>query len=412
VLLPVLLVLFAILAAGVFAYGTEPFWASHGARGLDFIIWSRRLEWLLVFAALLLCIALIGLVISKKRRVWWLIGLLPVLALFFHRFTMGPAVGYSAVQDPKFVSAKEIQGEPTDELIVGIVVDSEPYAFPYSALQRTPVVVATLGEKRVIVLWSALSNRAQTFTAARDLRAQDLEIVSSPDNALLVYNSRLGEFINGVTGRRTGGEIPTGFKDLIPVVKTTWRQWQADHPDTKVMIDRVRGLFSTPQQPRFAMPGGNNDIRKVCVVACTQPIAVPSELVTDHPLNLTSGQTSLMLVRIDGIVHAFNRELPGDLVPRFSVGSDPKHANVAWLDSDTNSEWSASGAVVEGTKEMHGTAMSAIPVEDDLYWNVMKFWYPELHLATDTEIAAAGVVKSPKNVEKPTTRRRRTAPRG
>jgi hypothetical protein len=149
------------------------------------------------------------------------------------------------------------------------------------------------------------------------------------------------------------------------------------------------------------------ETRKVCVVACTQPIAVPSELITNRPLNLTSGQTSLLLVRIDGVVHAFNRELPGDLVPRFALGSDPKHKTVAWIDSDTNSQWSDAGAVVDGPKEMHGISMSTIPVQEDLYWNVMKFWYPDLHMATGAEIAAAATVAPAQSKSQPTRNRKK-----
>jgi len=41
--------------------------------------------------------------------------------------------------------------------------------------------------------------------------------------------------------------------------------------------------------------------------------------------------------------------------------------------------------------------MASIPEEEGLHWNVMKFWYPDLHLATDAEIAAVGVAKSLKS---------------
>lgn len=411
-LVPVLLVLLALLAAGVFAYGTEPIWASLSPHGLSLILWSRRLEWPLLITALLLCIVLLILVVSNKRRAWWLIGLLPVLSLFYHRFSAGPAAGLSSVQDPVFLSAMDAAKEvESSDLLVGIVVDSQPYAFRFWALHYTPVVVVTIRDKRVVLLWSEYANRALAFTAARDVRAEDLEIVCSPANALLVYNTRLGEFINGVTGRTTRGGNPTGFRDRIAVVKTTWQRWSSAHPDTK-LAKPTAGLIAEAAQPRYAMGGSDPallDARKVCVVACTQPIAVPTESITDHPLNLTSGQTSLLVVRIDGQVRAFNRELPGDLVPRFSITSDPKHKNVAWLDSDTNSEWSPSGTMVEGPKEMHGYGMTSVPVEDDLYWNVMKYWYPDLHFATDAEIAAAGVVPGRQPPEKPAGRRKKGA---
>ena len=38
--------------------------------------------------------------------------------------------------------------------------------------------------------------------------------------------------------------------------------------------------------------------------------------------------------------------------------------------------------VVEGKKEFRGKRLPPVPVEDDLYWGVMKYWYPELQLTS------------------------------
>jgi hypothetical protein len=273
-------------------------------------------------------------------------------------------------------------------------------------------LIRTGREKPVVLFWSAWANRALAFYADRDLRASDLDIVSTPDDSLLVYNSRLGEFINATTGVTTAGAVPTGIHAPLPVYKTTWLNWRTVHPDTLIAALRgADGDFSAPQPQKDPLPGNDpalTDRRRVCLVASTQPLAVPMNAVTDRPLNLTSGQTPVLLVRVNGMVRAFSRELPGDLVPRFSPFVDAKHKNVAWIDSDTNSEWTDTGIQVEGPKDMHGMTLRPLTVEDDDYFNVLKFWYPDLHIASDQEIAAAAVVeKAP--VEKPPTKRRRNS---
>ena len=405
-LLPVILILLALLAAACLAYGTEPVWASYGVHGIDVIIWSRRLEWPIIFVAILLCLILLGLVISNQRRAWWLIGLLPVLVLFYHRMSAGPAVGLQCVQDLPLVDGSI----PGDDMVVGLILDGQPCAVPYSTLAVDPVIIHTGREKPVILFWSAYANRAQAFIASRDLRASDLEIVSTPENALLVYNSRLGEFINGLTGRTARNAVPTGIHQPVNVLKCTWRSWLAAHPDTKLMsAPSSRSGASQPQQPRYAMPGIDiKESRRICVVAATQPIAMDSVLITDRPLNLTTGQTSLLVVRVNGVARAYNRELPADLVPRFSLITDPKHKTAAWIDSDTNSEWSNTGEWVDGPKEMHGTTLSPIPMEDDLYSNVMKFWYPNLHEATAAELATAIAEPAKAQPDRPISKRRRS----
>ena len=37
---------------------------------------------------------------------------------------------------------------------------------------------------------------------------------------------------------------------------------------------------------------------------------------------------------------------------------------------------------MEAKKEFRGKRLAALPVEDELYWGVMKYWYPELQLVS------------------------------
>jgi hypothetical protein len=399
---PLILLITATLLAAVVAYGTESSIGSIGRHGIDVILWSRRLQWPLAVTAILLCVVLVVMVVSARRRAWWLIGLLPVLALFTHRFITGPATRFHSIDDPAMVPADQATFlAPSDE-IVGVSRDGVDYAFPYSVLFHNPVVVLSDRAGGMVLLWSPLANRALVFTAARDLRARDLDIVSQPNDALIVFNSRLGQFINGVTGKTTDGSVPVGFLQPLTPTKTSWAHWISRHPKTvQVMLPPTNAWQNSPNQPvapAYAAAGDRGslpDDRRVCLVATTQPVAVPSEMVTDRPLNLVSGRTSILLVRLNGVVRAFNRQLPLDLVPRFEPTTDPKHPSVAWIDSDTGSEWSIGGQALEGPKEMINTRLAPLPVEDDVYLGVMQIWYPTLHMATEQELTQATSVEKP-----------------
>jgi hypothetical protein len=408
-LLPIVLILLAILAAAGFAMGTLPYWGAYH-HGIEVILWSRRLEWPLLTTAVLLCLGLAAVVLLGKKRPVWLIGILPVLYLVAHRINHAPGAGFFPIQDPIFIRPAQASSLPASDLVIGVIAEGKPTAFPCTSLYKYPIIIRTGREKPMVLLWSPWANRALAFNCDRELRAGDLEIVCPVRDTFVIYNSRLGEFINAMTGQKFDGSTPTDFHGPIETVQTTWAQWQALHPDTVIAaLKGADGDFSKPLLPKDPLPESDPtfaDHRKVCIVACTQPIAVPSDAITDKPMNLDSGQTPVLLVRINGIVRAFSRELPGDLIPRFAPGSDPKHKNVIWIDSDTNSEWSDTGTVVQGPREMLGTSLRPLVVEDDLYWGLMKFWYPDLSLATDEQIKASTVVeKAP--VEKPTQRRRR-----
>ena len=139
--------------------------------GLEIILWSRRLQWPLVSVSLIACILLIALAISGRRRAWWLVGLAPVLALFAHRFALGPAAGRTNIaENPAFVSAD--QAKILDEdWIVGLTFGDDHFAYPYAALFSTPIVIQADHEKRMMLIWSAYANRApRRFDRARPER--------------------------------------------------------------------------------------------------------------------------------------------------------------------------------------------------------------------------------------------------
>ena len=50
------------------------------------------------------------------------------------------------------------------------------------------------------------------------------------------------------------------------------------------------------------------------------------------------------------------------------------------IDVDTNTGWSSSGIAVDGAKKMRGHKLRPIDVQEDLYWGVIKYWYPDVQL--------------------------------
>jgi hypothetical protein len=382
VLLPLLLIALAVGAAAIMAYGTDPSLAQH-AHGLGMIMFSRRLEWPLVALSLILCIALLALVISNKRRAWWLIGLAPVLALFFHRFAP-PADGKLYVVD--FVQAAQQLVPRDDAWVVGVAFEGQSYALPYAALYRMPVVFITDYDKRLVVFWSAYGNRAQAFRVARDFKPRDLEIVSSPNDTVLIYDRRLGQFIVALTGLSPTSGKPIGIGSPIPTIKTTWAVWRKLHPDTHLMGGfENTAAPAVPIQPKMA--GKNVDgipaEKRVALVPTTQPIAIDADAITPKPANITTGPLRLLIYRdaSTGFIHAMDRNVTEDLFPTFRILTTPnkKFPDAFFTDSDSNSLWTIDGKAIEGP--LKGKEMKKVAIEDDLYWGVMKTWYPELQLA-------------------------------
>jgi hypothetical protein len=367
VILPLILSVLATLFAAFMAYGVHPGWA-HYSWGIGLIILARRLQWPLIALSLILCITLLGLVISGKRRVFWLIALLPVLAMFAHRFLTAPANRYSIVDEPAFVTAEKAAHLADDDYVVGLTLSGQAYAYPYSVLFYNPVVVQSDRQQRMLLIWNARANAATPLETSRDLKARELDIVGDPADSILLYNGRRGEFIVGLTGRLRDGRRPGNVEkdEPLPVAKVTWKEWRSEHPETQVMLPPGRRLG--PKAP----------LRSEMSVALvgSAGLAVKTDQIGASPINASAGSIPVLLFRdqATGKVKAFDRHVEQDLIPQFSANRDGRRKNSFMVDSDTNTGWSASGVAIEGDKQWRGRKLAPIPVQEDVSWSAVQYW--------------------------------------
>lgn len=389
--LPLIVIGLDVFFAAIMAYGTHPNLAQF-SHGLDLILISRRFQWLLVAAAMLLAIILIAMVVSAKRRAWWLIGLAPVLALFFHRFSTDSFRALEIIENPTFITAQQAGMIRDEDEVVGLIFADVAYAYPYAALFAGPVVIQSDHDRRMILFWSCFANRAQAFEITRELKGRDLEIVSMPANALLVYNSRLGQFINGLTGLtqplgRQLGDKPAGVRDPIRTWKTSWSTWRSLHPQTLV-LQSSRPLAHAPTAPVLPHyklprePGESSNNLRIAMIQTLPPLALPENAIADKPLNLTAAGQTVLVYRDprSGALRAFDRRIEQDLFLRFVLNTDTRRPKAFVVDTATNTAWNSDGTALDGTRK--GAKLTPIPTDDSLYWPVMKYWYPDLSIIT------------------------------
>jgi hypothetical protein len=379
----------ATALAGVVGYGTHPVWAQY-ARGLDFILLSRQLQWPFIALSLIATIALLATIIAGRRGAWWLIGLAPVLALFGHRFATDPAAGMAAIENPTFVAPDAAGGfVDNDDYVVGVTFEGKNYAYPYAALYSTPAVIHAQHDKRVLLMWSAPANRALAYTVGREIKARDLDIVSTPANALLMYDTARGVFINGLTGKTTDGQKPRAFLHPVGTSKMPWWKWRVAHPDTLIMAPAGRLSAGAPRQPmRPVYPMPRMALKhpveaSVALIGLERPAAMLSASLGAAPANLSADGAPVLAFRdpLTNVARSFRRNVD-DLSPRFRLNRDTTRKDVLFVDTDTSSGWNAAGVAVDAKKEFRGKRLAAVPVEDELYWGVMKYWYPELQMTS------------------------------
>ena len=377
--LPFLILFVALAASSLLTLGTHPFWAQF-AHGLQLILFTRRFQWPLVGIIVVCAMLLVVLIVMGRKRAWWLIGLVPLLMLFAHRFIGDPAHAMQICSQAQFIPADQANYVHDEDEVVGVVLGVQAYAYPYNILFQTPVVMNAQRDQRLLLLWSPFANRALATTIDRSIKSSELEIISMPANALLIYNSRQGQFINGVTGLTADGKKPAGFETTEPALKMPWKQWRSMHADTLVLLppsDWQQGLPSAPVKPYYPMPGGRKVTSARAALAMAPfPCLVPEDKVGLQPLNMTVKQSPLLMLRGgDGQMRIFRRQANGDLTPRFYPASDAKIRTVSLTESDSASGWTSQGLAVAGA--LKGEKLLPYPVEDDVYEDVVKYWYPE-----------------------------------
>ncbi|MBV8780687.1 MAG: DUF3179 domain-containing protein [Phycisphaerae bacterium] len=384
-LLPILLIGGAVFAAAVTAYGMDPELAQFN-HGIQIITISRRLEWPLIIISLALCVALLGLIITGRRRAWWAIGLGVVLALFVRGLSSIYRPPITLLESPPMVEANKAQPfVAAQEYVVGFRMADKYFALPYHQLAAFPLVMLSDFDQRALVIWSATANAAIVLPLDRDASPRELEVVSTPADSLLLFDRKLGQFIVGVTGRTVAGRRPIGMGDALPVEKMPFDHWANAHPDTRVMaVVASSSLPMTPLLPRLHFPIESPDSaqRRVSLLATTQPAAIPNDATFTGTRGITVGKTVVLLMRESAVapLRAFDRQAADDLFLTFAPvrRPDKKRPTATLKDAESGSFWTNQCKAIDGP--LKGTQLREIPIRHDLYWGVMKFWMPDLQL--------------------------------
>ncbi len=354
--------------------------------GLDWIVLTRRFQWPVVIVSLLGCLALIGLVIAGRRRVWWLLALVPVLFLFYQRFAGETWRHLSILEGPPLINAERATFLKADAPVIGLVFEESPYAYPCGSLAQAPVILHQEADKRLILMYSPYAGRAMAYAVDHSVKARELDIVSMPANAMLLYNSRIGQFINAFTGLTLDGHRPAGMLHPIQTYRTTWGKWLAEHPDTKVLgttysagLDKVQGRFAYPVVNSSGALNPPPEAR-VGLLATTRPVAIQTEKIRVGPevFNISAGGVSLLIFRDKSGLHIFDRAVKGDLFPKFVRKTVQKKPEVAFTEGDTNSLWTIEGRCVEGPAK--GVQLRRVQIEEDLPWGTVHAFYPEVEV--------------------------------
>jgi hypothetical protein len=290
-------------------------------------------------------------------------------------------------KDPKqiptiyHVSDTETDYLLNDSIVVGVVVDGAPKAYPLMILDRHEVVNDHIGETYLIVSYCPLTNSPLVFTRP----TQTSFGVSGKlfRNNLVLYDN-VSEtlwsqiYMRGIQGEQKGTPL-----DYHPGYMMRWGEWKKLHPETMLMAlpdnfseeeymeDSYAEYRASPDPGVFPLKYQDfSRDQKEMMLAVTvgdETKAYPiSALQSEMVINDTLGGQEIVVTWFAGSAQAFKA---GERHFVFNEGS--------WMRAENGENWDIlTGAMNSSSYKLEPA--TCIP----LYWFACKEFYPETQVYT------------------------------
>ena len=127
-------------------------------------------------------------------------------------------------------SAKQDNSLSPRDVIVGVVIDKQSVAYPFSALEKQSPILDILGGRNIVIVIAGDGESVRAFD--REVDGQVLEFFAKPDSKEIV-DAETGSTWDFI-GTAVSGSLAGKHLTKIPVIKDYWFDWKTYHPDTQL----------------------------------------------------------------------------------------------------------------------------------------------------------------------------------
>ena len=206
-------------------------------------------------------------------------------------------------EDDLFVDAEIGNQEWVDEeLVIGVVINDDARAYPIRLLSNHEIVNDNVGGEPVIITWCPLCFTAIVFDRVVD----GLELTFGVSgylyyNNLVMYDHRSNTLWSQVAGQGIRGAYRGEQLEVRPSLMTSWGEWQAAYPETKVLSAFALG---TNAEDVFDPYSGYYTTGSAGVTGWTNPndLLPAKELVVGLVIGQESRAYPLAFIREVGLV--------------------------------------------------------------------------------------------------------------
>ena len=115
-------------------------------------------------------------------------------------------------------------------LVVGIIVNDEAEAYPFSAIEKQSPILDILGGRNIVVVLADDQKSVRAFE--REVDGTMLEFFVKPGSSEMV-DAETGSTWD-FSGKAVGGELSGKQLNKIATIKDYWFDWKTYHPDTQL----------------------------------------------------------------------------------------------------------------------------------------------------------------------------------
>jgi hypothetical protein len=344
---------------------------------------------LVIFALLLLAYALYQSALRGAYSTAVIVSATALPVLLIYGFLMHAKLLFRPVRNPVFVSIDEALAKfGPDEEIVGVIdKNGDPYAFVARLARRPHIVYQTKGDAPFIMTHCILAHSSMSYALEGGFRNPDITITAALANNMVFYDKSNRCSVVQINNRLEGSNDPLS---MVSTVMTSLKTWQTLFPESPVWIRPVewRDMFYLkllaradvidPDSPIMVYPLQHRLDERLPMkslvlglVSDNQARAYPVDVIAEQKvINDQLGNSSLAIFCVDDYMQVFDSCVGQDNTLTFTASDQDGR----FIDDESGSEWSATGACVSGTYE--GRQLSVIPHFNKIFWYVWSDYYP------------------------------------
>lgn len=335
--------------------------------------------------------------------------------------------GIPALTNPTFVGPDEVNYLAEDDVIMGLVINGQPRAYPHNIGWWNEVINDRVGDQSVVVSLCPLTGTGQVFNAT-DGDGSQIEFGVSGlliNSNLVMYDRRDGETLypqmiyTAINGPQVGDRL-----ELMPVVETTWALWKRMYPSTTVVKATTGwayynsrpaynenqytfypyGDYRTSHEYLIFLPTTNGgafdprfETKDLALGLCRndQTKAFPFARMPDGAVinDLIGGDPVVVLFDAESrTALAYFSQLDDAPLSFYGVESEGP-LPIEFMDAETGSRWNMLGEAVAGP--LAGRRLAQVPAYNAMwfawtaYWPDTEVWQPGEGILSSADIAQA-----------------------